>query len=255
MIENDAGRKLQTTQTSMQVLELVLKHDGLTLAELNEMLDKPKSTLHSHLTTLTDCRYLVRRGNTYEVSFRLALLGNRVRHKTDFNAIVTEIVEDLNSATEEETNFTVMEHGRLLLVHGTSGGASDDDQRGEFRTEYYMHNTAAGKAILAEMERDRVERILDEWGMPREAEATITDREQLFEELAEIAEQGYSVVDEEVAPGLVGVGATVHKDERIIGGLSVGGPKYRIDTPSLHSDIVEELLEAVDRFEEHLHSN
>ena len=154
--------------------------------------------------------------------------------------------------TGEEANFTVLEHGRLLLVHGASGRTGDNGPDGDFRTEYYMHNTAAGKAILAEMDRERIERILEEWGMPREAEATITDREQLFEELSAAAERGYSVVDEEFAPGLVAVGACVYRGERILGGVSVGGPKYRLDISRLHNEIADSLLDAVDRLQQQL---
>jgi len=247
----DTGRTLKTTRTSLEVLELVLERDGLTLAELDRLVDAPKSSLHAHLTTLRDCRYLVQDGDTYEVAFRLALLGERARRRHPVEGITAEVVEDLAERTGEEANFTVLEHGRLLFVHGASGRSTAEKEVG-FRTEYYLHNTAAGKAILAELDRDAVERIVDEWGLPRETEATITDRDRLLETLAETADQGYGLVDEEFAPGLVAVGAPVHDADGIVGGLSVGGPKYRIDTPRLRRDIVDELLDAVDAFEREL---
>lgn len=250
MLGEQKGRTLKTTQMSLRVLELVIEHDGLTLAELNDMIDKPKSSLYNHLTTLEQCRYLVREEDTYEQSFRLALLGEQVRRGTKIDDVAADVVEALAEQTGEEVNFTVLEHGRLLLVQGASGRAETKDI--DYRTEYYLHNTAAGKAILAEMDRERVERIIDEWGMPRETEATITDRDRLLEELATIAEQGYSVVDEEFAPGLVAVGAPVHDDGRIIGGLSVGGPKYRLDTARIRQEIADALLDAVDTFEQEL---
>ncbi len=253
MFGEDSGRTLKTTRTSLRVLELVLEHDGLTLAELHRMIDKPKSSLHSHLTTLHECRYLVREGDTYEVSFRLPLLGDRVRHENPVDAVGGDVVEALAEATGEEANATVLEHGRLLFVHGASGRSTDGEEAAGVRTEYYLHNTAAGKAILAEMDRNRVERVLETWGLVRETEATITDREQFLAALSETANRGYGVVDEEFAPGLLAVGAPVHDtDGTILGGLSVGGPKYRIDTGRLHHDLVEALFDAVDTFETEL---
>lgn len=249
MLGRDTGRTLKTTRTSLRVLELVLEHGGLTLAELDGMIDKPKSSLHSHLTTLRDARYLVQEGDTFHVSFRLAMLGEQARHGTAVDAVGVDVVDDLAEATGEEANLTVLEHGRLLLVHGSTDPSSGTKDVG-FRTEYYLHNTAAGKAILAEMDGDRVERILDEWGMPRETEATITDRDRLFETLADTADRGYGVVDEEFGPGMVAVGAAVHDaDGDILGGISVGGPKDSIDTSRLYRDIVDRLLEAVESFE------
>lgn len=243
MFDND-GRKLKTTRTSLRILELALEYEEVTLAELDRMIDKPKSSLHSHLNTLVNCRYLVKDGNVYTTSFRFALLGERARRQNRLASGATQTVDQLAATTGEEVNVTVLEYGRLLMVYGSSDSETSED--GSFRREYDLHNTAAGKALLAELERDRVDRILDKWGMPRETESTITDRERLYECLDEITEQGYAVVDEEFAPGLVAVGATVHgPDGEPIGGLSVGGPKYRIDMDRLHSDLAEQLLSTV----------
>jgi len=248
MIGADTGRTLKTTRTSLRVLELVLERDGLTLAELDRLVDAPKSSLHAYLTTLRDCRYLVQNGDRYEVAFRLTLLGDRVRHRHPVDGTALDVVEALAERTDEEANFTLLEHGRLLLVHGASGRSAQTTDS-DFRTEYYLHNTAAGKAILAELDRGRVERVVDEWGLPKETEATITDRDRLFEELADAESRGYGLVDEEFAPGLVAVGAPVRDADGIVGGLSVGGPKYRIDTARLEHDIVDALFDAVEAFE------
>lgn len=243
MFDND-GRKLKTTRTSLRILELALEYEEVTLAELDRMIDKPKSSLHSHLNTLVDCRYLVKDGDVYTTSFRFALLGERARRQNRLAPGATRTIDQLAATTGEEVNVTVLEYGRLLMVYGSSDSETSED--GSFRREYDLHNTAAGKAVLAELKRDRVDRILDKWGMPRETESTITDRERLYECLDEITEQGYAVVNEEFAPGLVAVGATVHgPDGELIGGLSVGGPKYRIEMDRLHGDLAEQLLSTV----------
>lgn len=119
-----------------------------------------------------------------------------------------------------------------------------------YRSEYHLHNTAAGKAILSELDRDEVASIVDHWGLPRESEGTITNADRLFDALDEIATQEYAVVDEEFAPNLIAVGAPVHDgDGRIVGGLSVGGPKYQVDMTRLEREFADELLNAVESLE------
>lgn len=248
MVGEQTGRMLKTTRTSLRVLELVLEYDGLALADLNVMLDRPKSSLHSHLRTLEEAEYLVREGDTYHVGYRVALLGKEVERRYPVASVAPPVVEELAERTGEEANFTLLQHERLLLVHGASAKSTEEQTTG-YRTEYYLHNTAAGRGILAEMDRDRVERIIEEWGLPRETEATITDRDQLFDELSETAQRGYGLVDEESAPGLVSVGAPVHDDGQVIGGLSIGGPAYRIDTDRLEGELVDALFEGVDAIE------
>jgi DNA-binding IclR family transcriptional regulator len=245
MVEEITGRRLKTTQASLEILRLILEHDGLTLGELDGMVDASKSSICSHLNTLREGRYLVKEGGTYKVSFRLVLLGERARYRYPSRA-----VDQLARATGHEANFTVFEHGRLLLFYGTSGETDADENDIHYRSEYHLHNTAAGKAILAELDRDRVEAIIDKWGLPRESEATITSRDRLFDELAGIASQRYATVDEEFAPGLVAIGSPVHDAEGdIVGGLSVGGPKYQIDMLRLEHEFADELLDAVDSLE------
>lgn len=251
MLEETKGRALKTTRTSLQVLELVVEHDGLTLAELNREVDKPKSSLYNHLNTLLECRYLVKNGQTYHASFKLTDLGERARRR-ELEALAIETVDSLSEEVGEEANFTVFEHGRLLLLHGSSNQLSEHEGNTTFRTEYYLHNTAAGKVILAQLDRERVERILDEWGMPRELESTITDRERLYAHLDEIGDSEYAISDEEFAPGLVSIGAPVRANGDIVGGLSVGGPKYRVDMSRLHDEIATQLLDAVATMERRL---
>ncbi|MEY7848117.1 IclR family transcriptional regulator [Natrarchaeobius sp. A-rgal3] len=244
------GRTLKTTQTSLQILELILEHEGLSLAEFDQMIDKPKSSLHSHLNTLVDCRYLVKEEGVYKPSFRLALLGDRARQRNRLKSVAVEKIDELTAATGEEANFTVLEYGRLLMIYGSSGVTPNADDDALFRREYHLHNTAAGKALLAELDRDHVESILDEWGMPRETESTITDRERLYSSLETISDRGYAIVNEEFAPGLVAVGAVVHNDEEdVVGGLSIGGPKYRIDMSRLHDELADQLLATVAELE------
>ena len=50
------------------------------------------------------------------------------------------------------------------MAHGTSGHSAVDETDTDFRTEYYLHNTAAGKAILTDTDPDRVEGILGSVG-------------------------------------------------------------------------------------------
>lgn len=255
MIENTGSRTLKTTRTSLRILTLVLEHEGLTLAQLDEMIESPKSSILSHLNTLRDSRYLVKSDGTYRVSFRVALLGETVRSRYPSRERVRTVLEELAERTGEEANFTIFEHGRLLMFHGTSGNAATEEDEADYRSEYYLHNTAAGKAILSEIDSARVDRILEKWGLPRESEATITDREQLFDTLEETAERGYGIVDEEFAPGLVAVGAAVHRDDgTILGGLSVGGPKYRVDRTRIDQELGDQLLDAVQSLESSLQS-
>lgn len=252
MLGDDRGRTLQTTQTSLRIIELVSDRNGLTLAELTDVVDQSKSTLHAHLRTLVKSRFLIERDGTYEIALHPFAVYESARHRRHAYHVAKNKVERLAEISGEEVNFTVIEQGRLIMVH-TAIANSSGEHTLKFRREYYMHNTAAGKAILAELPQKRVDNILDEWGLPRETDATITTRPALFEELESTEARGYGVVNEEFTEGLIAAGTAIRDaEDDIVGGLTVGGPKYRLDEGRVHDELAADLLTVASELESEL---
>jgi IclR family pca regulon transcriptional regulator len=69
--------------------------------------------------------------------------------------------------------------------------------------------TSMGKVLLAYSEPERVRAILDRTDLARRGPKTITAREELLRNLADIAERGIGANDEELAPGLRSIAAPV----------------------------------------------
>lgn len=87
-----------------------------------------------------------------------------------------------------------------------------------------IHSSAGGLAILANIDRERVESIVDRRGLERQTDYTLTDREELFEELESIRDRGYSINDRGHIAGLRAIGASVTSpEEDVIGALSISG--------------------------------
>ena len=92
-----------------------------------------------------------------------------------------------------------------------------------------MHSSGSGKALLANMEPARRQRILGTMALPRETQRTITDRGRLEAELEKLRVLGYAVDDEEHALGLRCVAAPVFDEfGRAVAAISVSGPSARI---------------------------
>ena len=95
--------------------------------------------------------------------------------------------------------------------------------------------------------------ILDKWGLPRETDATITTRTALFEELESTEARGYGVVNEEFTEGLIAAGTAIRDaEDDIVGGLTVGGPKYRLDEDRVHDELATDLLTVTSELESEL---
>lgn len=260
MLADDEMHTVKTTQTSLDVLDVVRDLDGARLRDVMRELDLAKSTAHKHLKTLERAGYLIKEGDVYHIGLKFLNFGEYARERWEWFNDVKEAVEELTERTEEECDFVVDDHGRVITIAESyhkwvkyGNGDSSKRYRAHIGTYYPMHATASGLAILATYPRERVEAILDRWGMAPRTDQTITSRDELFEELDRIDDRGYAVDDEYYTEGLRSVGnAVTGPDGDVVGALSVSGPTYRVDGSVLEVEIPRALSDVVSSLEETL---
>ena len=241
------NRRLKTTETSFEIIDLLWELDGATISALSDRLDLAKSTIHGHLKTLESNRLVVKEANEYHLGVRFFQYGEFTRRRKPEYEIARQYVDRIAEQSQEGTNFCVAEHGKIMVLFGASMPDDPVYDIGEF---FAMHNTAVGKAILAELPEDRVEEVIDRWGLPEHTENTITTRRALLEELETVRQRGYAYNRAELLPGLNSVGTAVKRpDESVVGALSVGGPAYRIRGQRLEEDLTDLLMETKREFE------
>lgn len=237
--------KLTTTTTSIRILETVADRDGATLRELVQETGLAKSTVHKHLSTLQANDFLVKRGERYLLGLHHLTLGKRAVEMRDRYRLVEKKIDELRNRIEADMDFTVEENGRLVLVSEATRTMSESIFVPG--TKFYLHNTAAGKAILASFGSERVDEILDTHGLPQSTNKTVQSRSTLKAELESVREQGYALNDGECVEGYRSVGSViVNADGSVLGGISIGGPVYRIDRARLVDDYAELVREATD---------
>jgi IclR family acetate operon transcriptional repressor len=114
-----------------------------------------------------------------------------------------------------------------------------------------LHAGAAGKAILAMLPDDEVERILSRLGMPRVTQRTIVDRKPMMAELERTREQGYATSTGEAVPGACAVSVGFSAVDGTLAVVSVYGPETRIP-PARYPELVRGLQRAARNLTESL---
>jgi DNA-binding IclR family transcriptional regulator len=243
MSTDDVSSIHKTTEAAIDLLDYIRRSNGATVAEMVEKFDLSRSTVYIHLNTLSQNGYLVREHGQYYIGLRFRELSVCAQNRRPSYQIIRKRMEALDTETEGEVEFLVEESGRINLVYHSENVRHD-------RVRLHPHNTAAGKAILAELPTERVEAILDRWGLPEETPNTITNRRDLFKELETIAEQGYAFNDRECFEGYHGIGAAIEGiDGSIIGAITIGGPVYRVDKHTLETELTGVLRDTVEDIE------
>ncbi len=251
MRRNTSNRILKTTESSLELLEVVLQEEGATATMLAEELDLAHSTVHKHLNTLLEYGYLTEEENTYYAGAKFCHIGDYVRRRKPEYIIAGEIVAELADETKLEADFAVEENGHVISLHNelVFSDSSHFLNVGRF---FNVHSTASGKAILAEYSKEHVERIIEKWGLPKKTENTIRSKEELFNELESVREHGYATNDEEAIEGMWAVAKVVKNPiGDVCGSLNLSAPTYVYDT-DVRQSAIEALEEKVDAFEERI---
>lgn len=246
------GRKLKTVNTTIRVVEALAELEGGGVTELADHLGLSKAAVHNHLATLRENRLVVKRDSDYELGLRLVTLGEYVKHHNRLYDAGKEPTEELAETSGEYAHLMAEEHGRGIHLYKAKADRAVANEYHQLNLErpYYLHYSSIGKAILAFLPTEQVRAIVDEYGLPRRTENTITDRDELREELAEIRDRGYAVNDEEEIVGLRAVGAPVRTSGgSVLGAVSVSGPVRRMTGETFRTTIPEQVMETANIIE------
>lgn len=241
VVTRDTDRKtIQAVDRTFHIIELIQTNNGVTLTDLTTEFGFSKSTIYYHLNTLMKYGYVTREDGEYRIGLRFLDPAVHAINRNPEYQIIKPKVKYLADETNERAQFITEENGVGIHVFSEIGenGVQSESRVGK---TVYLHTTSAGKAMLASMPEDRINRIIKEYGLPKMTEQTITSRGELFSALEEIRERGYAVNRAERKEGLMAIGTSINDSSgKTIGAISVTGPLRRME--GTHEEHLPELL-------------
>lgn len=217
------GVGASTVRRSCELLEAAVSSaDPRGLAELTQVSGLNKSTTYRLLRTFEDANFLRRtRGRAgYTVGPKLIGMAATIMHNLGVHQASYPSLDRLAAEVRETTSLSIRSGDCRVVV----AGAQDHSYAlrrnlvlGEVRP---LHTGCAATAILAFVEdserQDVVTRLV---GPERRAE--------VFERLAVVRTDGYSVSIGESHPGIAGVAVPVFLDSEVFGSVTCAGPVDR----------------------------
>ena len=247
MNSDRSPRTLTTVERTCEIIDGLKQLEGAGVTELANRLGMSKGGVYNHLATLHDQGYVVKDGDTYELSHRFFNLGEFVKHRDPLYTAGRGEVDRLAEETGESAHLMIEQFGRGIYYYKARSeeGISQAFHRNLLEETDYLHWTATGKSVLAELPEERVLEIVDTHGLPSMTDRTITEIDPLLEELAATRERGYAVNDEEQIRGVRAVGTAVkNHNEEVLGAISVSGPTSRIGEETFTTRLPELVMQA-----------
>ena len=230
-------------ERALAMLEAVAQEsDGLSNAEISRLLSIPKSSASYLLRTLETRGYLTRdpESGKYRVGLKILSLSRGALSGRDVRGIALPIMRHLTQQTGLTCHLAVLDGSDAVYIEKV-------EPEGFIRMDTWVgrrmrvHATSVGKAIVAGLPQEHLERIVRKSGMEKRTPKTITTLPRLLKELEKVRAQGYAVDDEENNLGARCVAAPVFDDHGSVeASLGLSGTTQQV-SPQTMPRILEAL--------------
>lgn len=225
--ETSSG-SVQSVDRAVTILEVIARVGLVGVTDIAAELGVHKSTASRIVATL-EARGLVeqdhRRGK-YRLGLGILRLAGATTARLDIVQEARPIAKLLAEQTGETVNIAVLSDGAALYLDQVSASASVQSHNWVGQ-RIPLHATSNGKVLLSGLSEAGIRTALGS-KLPTYTPHTVTSLPRLLTEIAEVAEQGSSVVSDELEVGLTAVSAPIrnaHGD--IIASISASGPGFR----------------------------
>ena len=214
---------------TLDVIEFVVAHgQGIVAKDIASGLGIPLSSLSYLLSTLTERGYLRREGRYYLAGPSL----DRLRASPSTLSLeerLTPVVRAITLELNETTSFMVREgtDARTVVTVASAQALRYAINPGDRKPLYTL---AAGKALLATLSDNELERYFAEAKLTQVTEHSITTEAGLREEIANIRETGFALAVEESTVGICSIGRAVRIDGTLVGAFGTAVPSIRFTT-------------------------
>jgi IclR family transcriptional regulator, KDG regulon repressor len=202
----------------------------LGIADLTRSTGLSASTVHRLVSSL-ELHGILDHGQTrgkYRLGLRLFQFGELAISKVSYVDRAADVLAELTQTTGETAHMGVLRNGLALYVAKVEGWRSLrlPSQVGKMVSP---HCCAMGKCLLAYLDETAAKRIIDGLDFVRHTDRTLTDAEQLRQELLDVREAGYAYDRGELELELACVSAPIFDyTGGIVAAVSLSGPSQRV---------------------------
>jgi DNA-binding IclR family transcriptional regulator len=199
------------------------------MSRIAEQVEMPKSTVHRLLATLEKKRFVQRDAatGTYRLGIRLLQMAYLTLERNDLRRLAAPFLHHLSEQYQETVHLSILDESDVVFLD-----VIESSQRVKLAAATGQRlpafATASGKAILAYMPTETVQRILAR-GMPQYTRRTLCSSEEFFGDVRHVRERGFALDEQEFEAEISAVAAPIFDlSDKPIASVAVAGPAYRL---------------------------
>ncbi|WP_132995227.1 IclR family transcriptional regulator [Sporanaerobacter acetigenes] len=239
---------LSSVYNTLEILDLLSEYKELTLSEISKKLNLGKASVFRMLYTLEKKQFIHKTQDAkYRLGVKFAHYGAKVLDRQDNIAVIRPFLEKLRDEHNETVHLSVLDADYNITVIDKAQNNSAIQMTSRIGGKLPGYCTGMGKVLLAGMLDDELKEKIFSFDLKKNTDTTITDPNELIEELNKIRQQGYAEDLEESEVGLVCYAAPIKNiDGNVTAAISFSGPALRMQQNR------EELISAIKKAAEEI---
>ena len=212
---HENGDSSSAVERTLEILELAAQREGgLSNAEISRKLGIPKSSASYILRTLVEHGYLRRdtEDSKYRLGMKVLALSRGALTSVNAREVALPVMRHLVEQIHITTHLAILDHYEAVYVEKVEAPSFVKMDTWVGR-RMAVHSTAVGKALLAWLDPQQRDAILQARGLQKFTPHTITSLPRLMKEFERVRQLGYAVDDEENSLGARCVGAPIFNSE------------------------------------------
>lgn len=225
---------------------------ALTLSEVARSTGLSRAAARRFLLTLESLGYVGSDGRLFHLRLPVLDLGYAYLSSLSLADIAETHLRTLSDELQESCSASVLDEGDIVhIARATSERLMSVRIDNGRRIPAYA--TAMGRVLLAHLDDDALAQYFVTYDRPALNPNTHTSEQELREMLAEIRDQGYAMVDQELEIGIRSI-ATVVRDPRgdVVAAINTSAHTSRVSIAQLRSRFLPRLNETAAAIEHDL---
>ncbi len=227
-------------------------HPELSLSDVARRAELTRAAARRFLLTLETLGYVRSDGRMFALTPRVLELGFSYLSALSLPEVVQPHLERLSREVDESVSAAVLDGTDIVYVARVPTRRIMS-VRITIGTRFPAYATSMGRVLLAGMPDESLLGVLDASDLRDLTGRTVTDRSALSDEIRRVREQGWSLVDGELEPGLRSIAVPLHdRDGRVVAALNVSTSATRDSAERVRDAYVPPLVRAAAAIEAEL---
>ena len=214
---------------AIQILDCFLERPVMTINELAEIAQMPKTTVFRLAGGLEEAGLLIKdRKSSHDVTYRMSLklleYGKAVSEQLEYSKVARSHMNKLNEEIDELVHLTIMEGYKAVYVE-TVNSSKPVRLVVKVGARAPLYAGSAPKMLLTGLSDEEIEEYLDHVEFKQFTPNTLVQKEKIKEEIEKIRERGYSISYSEHYQATIGMSYPIYDhDGKMVAAIGVSIP-------------------------------